>query len=46
MDVEALMGVVPADNIMGEGGSTDSQVHESSDHSETLSKRVSEQGGE
>ncbi|CAL5226690.1 g9541 [Coccomyxa viridis] len=46
LDVEALMGVVPADYIMGEGGSTDSQVHESSDHSETLSKRVSEQGEE
>ncbi|CAL8460958.1 g489 [Coccomyxa elongata] len=45
LDMEALMGAVPADCIMGEGESTDSQ-QESSDHSETLSKRVSEQGEE
>ena len=34
------------DGVMGEGASTDSRAHESSDHSETLSKRVSDQGGE
>ena len=45
MDLEALEKAAPDDCIMGEGGTTDSQAQESSDHSETLSKRVSEQGG-
>jgi hypothetical protein len=31
--------------VMGVEASTDSQAQESSDHSETLSKRVSDQGG-
>ena len=45
MDMEALTKAAPDDCVMGEGGSRDSEGQESSDHSETLSKRVSEQGG-
>ena len=46
VDFEALVCVAPdEDCVMGEGASTDSRAQESSDHSETLSKRVSDQGG-
>ena len=47
VDLEALVCVAPdEDCVMGEGASTDSRAQESSDHSETLSERVSDQGGE
>ena len=45
VDIAALMNATPNCIVVGENA-TDSQVQESSDHSETLSKRVSEQGGE
>ena len=47
VDLEALGCVAPdEDCVMGEEGpSTDSRAQESSDHSETLSRRVSDQGG-
>ena len=47
VDLEALVSVAPdGDCAMEEGAGTDSRAQESSDHSETLSRRVSDQGGE
>ncbi|CAK0765363.1 hypothetical protein CVIRNUC_003251 [Coccomyxa viridis] len=47
LDLEALVSVAPdGDCAMGEGAGTDSRAQESSDHSETLSRRVSDQGEE
>ncbi len=46
VDLEALVNTASIGNcVMGAGASTDSRAQESSDHSETLSKRVSDQGG-
>ena len=46
VDLEALVNAAPnGDCVMGEGTSTDSRAQQLSDHSETLSKRVSDQGG-